>query len=257
MMFAGVAVCAASVLIKNATPLSDTAGANPAPKSRPNTRPCLTHNPPARQIDAPSFTVNRIDEPRGEVSSAAPEETPDLAGSPTAPQNPGSAGAVARFPTRAATRSTAVQPYVRAPLTHAEIVQRARQVSEDADLQVARMERYVGGLTDDQAAGAFVAYAKESAAYDPSIPIEAGVQTAATTGGAGSGAAETQVYTTLDDDQQAAFGEEMLNRDLWWTEIVTQLAADFPDPTATASTEPVQPSAHQGDNIFDILNSAK
>ena len=250
MMFAGVAVCAASILVKNAPPLSGGAETVPAPGTRPDASPSLALSPSESRANAPDFTIDRTSARRtGMVIPAAPEapaypeETPNLADSA---KTPGSAGAVAGRPTRTAAKSVVVRP----PLTYAERAQRARQVEEDADLQLARLDRQVG-LTVEQATGAFAAYAKESAAYDPSIPIEVGGQTtAATTGGAGSGSAETQIYATLDEEQQAAFGQEMLTRDLWWTEIVAQLAADFPD--ATAAT---QPSAHQGDNIFDILNS--
>jgi hypothetical protein len=185
--------------------------------------------------------------PAAPEAPAYPEEGPDLADSHPAPQNPGSAGTAAGRPTRTAAKSVAV----RVPPTSAKRAQRARQVEEDADLQLARLDRQVG-LTVEQATSAFVAYAQQSAAYDPSIPIEVDGLTMAA-GGAGSGSAETQIYTMLNEEQQAAFGQEMLNRDLWWTEIIAQLAADFPEAPAP---EAVQPSAHQGDNILDILNQA-
>jgi hypothetical protein len=248
MMFAGVAACAAAVLVKNTASLSGGEETVPAPGPRPDASPSES------RADAPDFAIDRTSArqngmliPAAPEAPAYPEEGPDLADSHPAPQNPGSAGTAAGRPTRTAAKSVAV----RVPPTSAKRAQRARQVEEDADLQLARLDRQVG-LTVEQATSAFVAYAQQSAAYDPSIPIEVDGLTMAA-GGAGSGSAETQIYTMLNEEQQAAFGQEMLNRDLWWTEIIAQLAADFPEAPAP---EAVQPSAHQGDNILDILNQA-
>jgi hypothetical protein len=226
-------------------------------------------------------------------SSVAPRS---LAPLESAVSPPSAATAAERASLGEPARQDGAQGSAPSPLTDAELVQRARQVEYEADRQVLRLDDTVG-LTADQFAQAFRIYARASSSYDPRIPIEgqtgaasapaAAIQsaadassanqpaTAAASGNPAQGAADAanqvvaavpsssktadaQVVDTLNADQQVAFGKAWLDRDLWWTEIVSQLASDFPEPTATDTTqgETVAPSDHQGDNIFDILNSA-
>lgn len=158
-------------------------------------------------------------------------------------------GRAAAIPGVAAGRQT------QAPLTFEERITRARIVEEEANRQVERLDRYVG-LSSSQAAAAFVAYAQASPSYDAQIPIEVNGQFLAAAGAEASSSADQQIYSVLTDEQQAALGQEMLNRDLWWTEIVTQLASDFPAQQDDVKDTTAQPSEHQVDNIFDLLNSA-
>lgn len=154
-------------------------------------------------------------------------------------------------------------PAAPAPLTREELVRRASQVQVEAERRVAQLDAAVG-LTEHQMTSAFALYARASSSYDPRIAIEG----AATMAPAAEGkSVDTQVYETLDKDQQADFGQAWLDRDLWWTEVVGQLAADFPvttpatsattttptTDTTSTSTTPTTPSVHQTDNIFDIL----
>ena len=258
-LLVGSVACAASLLINH----TDSAPDN----ERVNTPRKLTHSATRAAVRP----------------AARPEETPLVASDPASPPALAPLEVVATIPAARAlataeerasfgapARQDGVQDSVQTPLTYDEMVQRARQVEYEADLQVARLDNCVG-LTGDQYRQAFMVYARASSSYDPSIPIEGQVtaaftpsasESSSTTAGGKTAATatfeskstETQIVETLNDDQQAAFGQEWLNRDLWWTEIVSQLAADFPEQKATAADTPAD---HQGENIFDILNSVQ
>lgn len=222
-LLAGSAVCVASVLVDKTILAPKDGGAILARPSRLHTAPRAADRPAAgREETAPAAA--------GVESTGETEQV------------------------RTCTAPAGAQDLARPPLSGAELVQRASQVQYEADRKVVRLDRRVG-LTDDQYPRVFMVYARASSAYDPSIPVEGQVATASAPDTSTSQSPDAQIYETLNDDQQAAFGQQWLERDLWWTEIVAQLAADFPEPKVAASGEAAQPSVHQADNIFDILNS--
>jgi hypothetical protein len=148
-------------------------------------------------------------------------------------------------------------PAAARPLTYDEIVWHARQVEYEAgrrtDLLASRIP-----LSAEQQAAAFRIYARASAAYDPVIPIE-GASAAAPETSKGT-SAEEQIYEVLDENQRAMLDQDAADRDLWWTEIIGQLAVDLPSvaepavASMSAARGAVQPAPHQGGNVLDILN---
>lgn len=100
------------------------------------------------------------------------------------------------------------------------------------------------GLSSGTVTPAAESYSSTVSTETPGTSVSAGSTSVGTA---------ASVPDTASTDELAAMGQEMLSRDLWWTEIVSQLADDFPTQT-DAAADPVVPDAHQGDNIFDILN---
>ena len=157
----------------------------------------------------------------------------------------------------------------RSGLAGDESVRRALQVHYEAERRLGQLAQQVP-LTPAQRTQAFFIFAKSSPAYDPAVPIEADTIEPADAEGQ---TVEEQIFRTLDAEQQAAIEQRWVDRDLWWTEIVSQLAADFPSPDrfvfpeARTAAPPdavvpspqgteeaaVEPGEHQGGKVFELL----
>jgi hypothetical protein len=151
------------------------------------------------------------------------------------------------------------------------------QLVAAASRAVEAMEKDHYGLSDEQRQEIFYAQLRSSLARsgvvvsdldgitastsDPVVSTTEDDATASTT-------AEQQrdldeaVHDSLTADQQAAYEEEWVDRDLWWTEIVGQLQTDEDVDVAASSSDSassgeseasVTPDAHGGGNLFDLL----
>jgi hypothetical protein len=178
-----------------------------------------------------------------------------------------SGGEAAGLAAPAAAARPAGTPAPVASLTHEEIAQRARQVEYEAWRRTVMLNRQVP-LTARQVGDIFRIYARDSKSYDPTIPIEGETPAAAAAAAtaAGTKTTEQQVLETLDQGQQVAVQQTWVDRDLWWTEIIAQLAEDFPVGGAAASASPAaaapaadtaQPAAHQVDNLSELLGGGR
>ena len=149
-----------------------------------------------------------------------------------------------------------------------ELNRKAELVSQEAREKLDLMtERF--NLTQAQRREIFPLLARGSASYDPAMVVGGGTASSFNEVGA-LATSEELIHDELDPSQQEAFEEDVLDKNLWWEEIASQLADDeiyaASKVEAPASEEPGSiideptdsqpdgPAAEQGGNIFDLLN---
>ena len=152
-------------------------------------------------------------------------------------------------------------------LTHSDILLLADIVDHEANRRLRAVARR-HDLDEQQQDHAFRIFAGASTAYnpvlgeqtDPASP-EDEVLVVPPDDAADQQVVDELIHDLLDEEQQEDFEEEWVDRDQWWTEIVSQLSDDLDaelvappeendDPQAGQETDPED---HLGGNLFDLL----
>jgi hypothetical protein len=207
------------------------------------------------------------------------EQQRSVASSPTSP--PPAANAVPRsFPPDVdATGSSAPIPEP----TRQELAVAAEQINQRATKKLDRLTRLLD-LSEEQQDQVFPLLARSAPAYHPSLTIEvAGSAPGGRTKGqdsepsAGGSAddgsnddlesdgsllaneAEGQIHDILTDDQQQLLEDEIIEEDLWWTEIIADLEDELDESTQIAAEPEPEPTdiGYDGNaGIGDLLQQA-
>jgi hypothetical protein len=171
-----------------------------------------------------------------------------------------------------------------------ELARRVDLIQRTSDARLEKLTRDLN-LTEEQQHKVFAILARSSPSYHPSLRI--GVPVPAKDGAAGGDklrllepdapaggekpGVEDQIFDTLDAEQADLLAEQILERDLWWNDIVGLLERDIDrtllpvDPaakppvtapasppvdspsSADANREAVVPQNHGAGNLFDRL----
>jgi|GEM_PF-2604779 len=169
------------------------------------------------------------------------------------------------------------------PPTEKELARQASKVEHEANLRLAHYTSNLG-LTEAQQDAIFPLLAKASPSYFSTMLIEGanpkttpsgillGENVATPTTGTRPSLTkiEEEIYNILDGERQDELAQQVVERDDWWADIINFLDQDSTTPaeddappaitasetTLSNSSKPETPAAHQGTNLFDILNNA-
>lgn len=232
---------------------------------------------PAAATDA--LTTATTPSPPAEVTRGAPRDTPPAMN--TMPLGPASTAwrdltADARRIELAARRRTDENAQLRTTpaerLSDDDLVFLAALVEREAQSRTDRLAaRY--NLSAAQQDRVFTVYARASQAYHSAMtivtdsPVETPRSTEVSDAGSETGSAESTstdeaIYEVLDAAQQAEYEQDVVDRDLWWSEVIGQLEGDLDTEAAAAAAEgdtadpegdagDVDP--HAGGSLFDLL----
>lgn len=123
------------------------------------------------------------------------------------------------------------------------IAQRATRVKAAALAKLSKMTKRLR-LTGEQREKIFPHLVQSTSGYHPAMVLtshRAGQPLSIAMGDSGL-STEEAIHEVLDPEQQEKFIEDLLNKQAWWNEIITQWEDDF-DSAAVAGTAPGEPES--------------